>query len=84
MLSSQPHGPQATEPSDRKYFPARQVLNVSEQGSQYLGRSPFFTNTIVITTEDCLLYFVDIDVQQPITRCCWCDLVDLALIIMVS
>ena len=66
MLSSQPHTPHGTESGDRKHFSARQVLNVSEQGSKFLGRPPFFSKTVNFTADDCTLRFVDVDVQEPI------------------
>ena len=48
---------------------AKQALNDYEQGSKFLGRPPFFINTVGFTfAYYCTFRFVDVDVREPVAR----------------
>ena len=84
VSSSQPQGPHGTESGNRRHFSSKQVLNVSDQGSKFCCRPPFFCNTVDFTFDVCALCFVDIDIQEPFAQCSWRDLIDFAQVLMIG
>ena len=56
-------------------FSESQFLIVSEQGTKFLCRSPSFSNMDDFKVDACTLSVVDVDIKEPVARCCWRDLV---------